>query len=173
MVKTIVAPTEPKEAAALRKSTERSFFLAGGTFLNAGRKPGELNFISLHRLGLKKIEEKDGALHTGAMVTLGELSDPPDLEKQGLGALRESCRAISRNIRNMATMGGTIAARYTRSDIAPVLLAAHASVVVMYAAGVEKTLPLEDYYEHREKGDSPLILEIIIPLPSPPPGAAW
>ncbi len=64
-------------------------------------------------------------------------------------------------------MGGTIAARYTRSDIAPVLLAAGASVVVMDAAGAENTLSFEEYNSQREKGDSPLILAIIIPLPHP------
>jgi len=167
MVKTIMAPVELHEAALLKSQEKRSFFLAGGTFLNAGRKPAELNFISLHRLGLDGVDMKDGALHTGAMVTLGTLSDPPDLETHGLGALRDSCRAITRNVRNMATMGGAIAALYSRSDIAPVLLAAGASVVVMDAEGSTEMLPMEGYYSRREQGSSPLILKIIIPLPSP------
>ncbi|MDQ7825496.1 MAG: FAD binding domain-containing protein [Candidatus Eremiobacteraeota bacterium] len=163
MVKSFFAPSQVEEAVTLKRDKAKSFFLAGGTLLNAGKRTGEVNFISLHKLALHHIEKREGALHIGAMATLQGIADSPLPAENGLGALSESCRALTKNIRNMATLGGAIASNYTRSDIIPVLLAAGARLAV--EGTDKKSLSLEEYIPLRASGNQALIREVIIPIP--------
>jgi len=165
MVKEFYAPTEIKEALSLKKSTRPSFYLGGGTLLNAGRKKSQAHVISLHRLALKGIEKQGEHLVAGAMVTLQELYESPLLAAHGLQALADSCLAVSRNIRSAATTGGSIASNYSRSDIIPVLLAAGASLVILEEEVSEHEITVEKYLEKRAEGYSPLIIRIRIPIP--------
>ncbi len=165
MVKEFFAPTDIKEALSLKKSTKPSFYLGGGTMLNAGRKKSQIHVISLHRLALKGIEKQGEHLVIGAMVTLQEMVESPLFNLNGLEALTDSCREISRNIRNVATVGGSIASNYSRSDIIPVLLVAGASLIIREGDESEEEIALQNYLSKREEGYSPLIIRIKIPLP--------
>jgi probable selenate reductase FAD-binding subunit len=164
MVKNFFAPSELKEALKLKKNTRNAFYLAGGTVLNAGKKKTEISVISLHKLDLAHISMKEGHLHIGAMTPLQELAESSAVKDAGLGELQESCRAISKVIRNMATLGGSIAANYSRSDIIPVLIAASARCLLLTPeADKETEIAVEEYLDLRSKGQSSLIREIKIP----------
>lgn len=165
MVKEFYAPTEIKEALSLKRSTKPSFYLGGGTLLNAGRKKSQTHVISLHRLALKGIEKQGEHLVIGAMVTLQEMVESPLFSAHRLEALTDSCRAVSRNIRNVATIGGSAASNYSRSDIIPVLIAAGASLFVREDDETEQEIAIEQYLSKRAEGYSPLIVRIRIPIP--------
>jgi probable selenate reductase FAD-binding subunit len=165
MVRDFFAPSELKEALALKKSTRNSFYLAGGTVLNAGRRKTEISVISLQKLDLAYIRKLDGCLQIGSMVTLQDIVDSSVVKEAGLGELQESCRAVSKGIRNLATIGGSIAANYSRSDVIPVLVAASARCIINTSdTGEGDEMALEDYLDLRARGQSPLIREIKIPV---------
>lgn len=163
MVKEFYAPTEIKEALLLKRCNKPSFYLGGGTLLNAGRKKSQTHVISLHRLALKGIEKHGEHLVTGAMVTFQEMVESPLFNAHKMNALTDSCRSVSRNIRNVATIGGCTASSYSRSDIIPVLLVAGASLVTI--EDDENEIAIEHYLSKRAEGFSPLILRIRIPIP--------
>ena len=119
---------------ALKLHAEGGIFLAGGTEINRGWPgdgglpgiPGgsfsaEEDLIYLEDLGLKGIRSEAGSIFIGACVTLQEIGDNTGLP----GWLRKAAGFLpSRNVRNMATLGGNIAAGRSNSVLLPGLLAA-------------------------------------------------
>ena len=98
--------------------------------------------IDLSGLGLDTIEETDEGFSIGAMVTLRQLELHPGLAAYTDGALRESVRHIvGVQLRNLATVGGSIYSRFGFSDVLTMFLALNASVE-LYKGGV---VPLAEY----------------------------
>ena len=98
--------------------------------------------IDLSGLGLDTIEETDEGLSIGAMVTLRQLELHPGLAAYTDGAVRESVRHIvGVQLRNLATVGGSIYSRFGFSDVLTMFLALNASVE-LYKGGV---VPLAEY----------------------------
>lgn len=166
MVKQFFAPQDVHEARNLKKNTRNSFFLAGGTLINRGVRGGEISLISLHGLGqLKSICRKKGDIHLGSMVTLAEISQSDLVGKQGMGELQRACRAISRNIRNMSTIGGCVASNDSHSDIIPSLVALNAHIDIDEDEHTAHVMPIEEYSAKRAGGYSHLIVGVRIPIP--------
>ena len=85
--------------------------------------------IDLSGLGLDTIEETDDGFSIGAMVTLRQLELNPGLAAYTDGAVRESVRHIvGVQLRNLATVGGSIYSRFGFSDVLTMFLALNASV---------------------------------------------
>ena len=85
--------------------------------------------IDLSGLGLYTIEETDAGFSIGAMVTLRQLETHPGLEAFTHGAVREALRHIvGVQLRNLATVGGSIYSRFGFSDVLTLFLALNASV---------------------------------------------
>ena len=98
--------------------------------------------IDLSGLGLDTIEETDEGFSIGAMVTLRQLELHPGLAAYTDGAVRESVRHIvGVQLRNLATVGGSIYSRFGFSDVLTMFLALNASVE-LYKGGV---VPLAEY----------------------------
>ena len=103
---------------------------------------------------LSEIEVTDMVFHFGAATTLTRLeeiflrkSDSADL---AFGVLQSAFLNIlwlfgSRQIRNRATIGGNLANASPIGDLAPILLALDAHLVLASAAG-ERRLPLADFF---------------------------
>ena len=84
--------------------------------------------IDLSGLGLDTIEETDEGFSIGAMVTLRQLELHPGLAAYTDGAVRESVRHIvGVQLRNLATVGGSIYSRFGFSDVLTMFLALNAS----------------------------------------------
>lgn len=164
MTKEFYAPETPEKALELKKNLKKSFFLGGGTIINAGKKPAGLNIISLHKLNLKYIRQEEKGIEVGAMTTVSELADSGALDGKALKELGESCRHLSKTIRNMATIGGSLGSLFSKSDIIPVLMVLNTSVNVLTETG-PAALPIEDYVMKRSKGAGYLIQSIFIPSP--------
>ena len=91
--------------------------------------------IDLSGLGLDTIEETDEGFSIGAMVTLRQLELHPGLAAYTDGAVRESVRHIvGVQLRNLATVGGSIYSRFGFSDVLTMFLALNASVELYKAA---------------------------------------
>lgn len=100
--------------------------------------------IDLSGLGLDTIEETDVGFSIGAMVTLRQLETHPGLEASTHGAVREALRHIvGVQLRNLATVGGSIYSRFGFSDVLTLFLAMDCSVE-LYKGGI---VPLREYAE--------------------------
>ncbi len=92
--------------------------------------------IDLSGLGLDAIEETGEGFSIGAMVTLRQLELHPGLNAYSGGAVREALRHIvGVQLRNCATVGGSIFGRFGFSDVLTLFLALDAQVE-LYKGGV-------------------------------------
>lgn len=114
--------------------------------------------IDLSGLGLDTIEETDDGFSIGAMVTLRQLELHPGLAAYTDGAVRESVRHIvGVQLRNLATVGGSIYSRFGFSDVLTMVLALNASVE-LYKGGV---VPLAEYA--RRPYDRDILVGVLVP----------
>ena len=98
--------------------------------------------IDLSGLGLDAIEETEDSFSIGAMVTLRQLEQHPGLAAYTHGAMREAVRHIvGVQLRNLATVGGSIYSRFGFSDVLTMFLAMDCDVE-LYKGGI---LPLQEY----------------------------
>ena len=132
--------------------------------------------IDISRLELRGVGEHDGALHIGPLTTWSELIDAEPLTRAGLEAIAECARGIGDlQVRNLGTIGGSVAHADPASDMPAVLLALAATVVIRSREG-ERTIPLDDLILGpftTTLGQQDLITEIIVPLPEPGTGSAY
>ena len=100
--------------------------------------------IDLSGLGLDTIEETEDSFSIGAMVTLRQLETHPGLEAFTHGAVREALRHIvGVQLRNTATVGGSIYGRFGFSDVLSAFLALD-SYVELTGAG---RVPLAEFVD--------------------------
>ncbi len=92
--------------------------------------------IDLSGLGLDSIDETEDAFLIGAMVTLRQLELHSGLDSYTDGAVRESVRHIvGVQLRNLATVGGSIYSRFGFSDVLTMFLAMDTQVE-LYKGGI-------------------------------------
>ncbi len=150
----------PKTVAEALELLDHGVPLAGGTEL-IPRRDEVSAVIDLQDLGLDMIELQDDILTIGAAVKLQAMVEK---EESLPSALRKACRLeASLNLRNMATLGGTVMTADGRSPMVAVLLAMDAKVILEPGS---KTLPLEELLDQRDQDDfRGLITEIKLKLP--------
>jgi putative selenate reductase FAD-binding subunit len=151
-------PNTVQEALSLKRKLQgKAVFLAGGTFVNSMEFPRQPeHVVSLEALGLDGIERAKSGLVLGARCTLQQLIEARQVPAPLKAAVSQ---VASRNIRNAATLGGHLACRLACSDLAPMLMALEARVVLA-GAGAARTIPVADYVASDKPG---LILRILIP----------
>ncbi|MCK5153499.1 MAG: FAD binding domain-containing protein [Spirochaetales bacterium] len=160
MIKEVFKPASFGEAVKLKGSDV--YYLSGGTQINwtpamderkLMGKPQIEKVVLLSGLLSKEIKKEGSAVFIGAGASLQNLIDDsliPDALKKAAGYI------ASRNIRNMATIGGNIAANRADSYVIPCLIALKADV----DTEDEGIMCVEKYV--REEKDS-LIKQIILP----------
>ncbi|HEY43007.1 MAG TPA: hypothetical protein G4O11_03395 [Anaerolineae bacterium] len=139
----------PKTVAEALELLDRGVPLAGGTELTP-RRDEVPAVVDLQELGLDYIELRDDIFVIGAAAKLQAMVENEELLPS---ALREACRLeASLNLRNMATLGGTIMSADGRSPVVTVLLAMEALVVLepgSEAVSLEELLEQRDQANHR------------------------
>ena len=86
--------------------------------------------IDLSGLGLDTIEETEDNFSIGAMVTLRQLEEHPGLAAYTRGAVKEALRHIvGVQLRNLATVGGSIYSRFGFSDVLTLFMAMDLSLI--------------------------------------------
>ena len=114
--------------------------------------------IDLSGLGLDTIEETDEGFSIGAMVTLRQLELHEGLAVYTEGAVRESVRHIvGVQLRNLATVGGSLYSRFGFSDVLTMFLALNASVE-LYKGG---RVPLAEYAVRPYDRD--ILVRVLVP----------
>ena len=114
--------------------------------------------IDLSGLGLDKIEETAEGFSIGAMVPLRQIELHEGLNAYTDGAVRESVRHIvGVQLRNLATVGGSIYSRFGFSDVLTLLLALDARVVLQGAG----ELSLEEFCARPPFRD--ILVRVIVP----------
>src|SRR5690554_4298963 len=110
-----------EEAYELNKS-KRNVIIGGSLWLRMGRK--KINTaIDLSALGLNKIEENVNSFKIGCMTSLRDIETHEGLNRCFNSVLKKSLKhIIGVQMRNLATIGGSIYSRFGFSDILTALL---------------------------------------------------
>ncbi len=162
MIEQFHRPKTVREALALKaRYRNRAAFLAGGTYVNSNESADPpAHCISLAALPLGRIKVEPARYTIGALCTLQQIADDHKLPE----ALKDAARqVVSRNVRNMATIGGHVALNPSYSDLLPLLVALDAKVGVA-ARGATKLVPIADFVARPTPG---LITGIVVPKPAP------
>jgi CO/xanthine dehydrogenase FAD-binding subunit len=132
--------------------------LGGGTVLN---RPSEDEFavVDVQSLGLDDIEEKGNNLQIGAAATLQALLNFPNRDPALIKVIRHEA---TYNVRQVATVAGTLVAADGRSPFSAVMLALGAQLTLQ--PGDENQSFGDLLPSRREKLKGRLITQIVIPL---------
>ncbi len=151
MIQEFIRPEGVQEAMELIAEDRQAAFFAGGTCINHARCPQEVSrAISLEALGLDHITCTDTTVSIGATVTLQQLIDSPLIPR----SLQQAAAGLySRNVRNMATIGGNIAAGWKHALLTPVLAALEAQLLT----GNGESIPILAY-----EGSSKLLITAVV-----------
>jgi carbon-monoxide dehydrogenase medium subunit len=163
----------------LAQHGEDAKVLAGGQSLIPLMKlrfaaPGRL--IDVNRIaGLDGIEERDGALHIGALVRHHQLA-ASDVIKERYPTIAIAAPMISDPIvRNLGTIGGSLAHADPSGDLGSVMIAMGATIVARSKDG-ERVIPAVEIAEgpfQSSLGPTELITEIRVPAPPPRAGGTY
>ena len=170
-VKEFCRPESAREVVELlTRHGDRAVIVGGGTFLHglfakSGTSHVEV-LVDLQRAGLSYIKASKGTLSLGATTTFRELAKCDQVRNlPELGAVRDALRYPPAQIRNMATVGGCIAAAYSLFDLPIALMSLDSSVKTLGPRG-SREIGLEnfflDYFEHTlEKNE--FLTDILLP----------
>ena len=143
------APHSVEEALNLLSSSEDAKILAGGHSLIPMMKtglaaPGTL--IDLGKTaGLSYVSEVDGGLAIGAMTTYSELADS-DAVASRAAVLGEAAASVAdAQVRNMGTIGGSLAHADPAGDLPAVAIALDAQLVATSSRG-DRVISADDFF---------------------------
>ena len=167
----LVEPATLQEALGLLDPDDASVRpIAGGTALMLMMKAGVFRptrLVSLRAVGeLCAIDAApDGKLKIGAMTPLAAVERSAAVRKHA-PVITRTLRTLSNiRVRNVATVGGSLAHADPHMDLPPVLIALGACVAVAGRSG-ERAIPVEElfagYFETVLKRDE-LITELVVP----------
>ena len=143
-----IRPNNLSEALDFLKAKgAESKILAGGTDIMVDLRSGALNtrhLLDVSRLDdLKKIEVIDGKLFIGAGVTIAELLESETIAFSAPALRKAADKFASKQIRNVATIGGNVAHCSPCGDTIPPLLIHQAQAVVANPQG-QRNLTIEE-----------------------------
>ena len=160
-----VAPASLDEAlAALRDGGEDAKLLAGGHSLLPLMKlrlAAPTLLVDLRKVGLTGVTRENGTARFGAMTR------HTDVATGGFGLASAAAATIAdQQVRNMGTIGGTLAHGDPASDMPAVLLATEGSVVARGASGEREIAAAELFEDYLTTSLAPdeIITEVRLPL---------
>lgn len=146
-------------AEAYELCRKRSSIVVGGMVWLKMTSLTKRVIVDLSGLGLDKIEETDEEFRIGCMCTLRQLETDQGLNQYFGGIFKECTRHIvGVQMRNCATVGGSVFGRFGFSDILTCLLALD-TYVELYKGGV---MPLKEFAARPLKRDDRDILVRVV-----------
>jgi len=146
--------------------------LAGGQSLIPAMKlrfAGPAHLIDINRIaGLDGIEERDGALRIGALVRHNRLAASDVVAARYPTIAAAAPQVADPLVRNLGTIGGSLAHADPAGDLGSVMLALDASVVLRSKGG-EREVPVKDLFVsvfETSAAPSELLTEVRVPQPS-------
>ena len=144
----------------LTRETPLTLPMGGGTVLNRP-SPEPVAAVDLQSLGLNAVERRGNLLGLGATLTLQALLDLDELSPVFGRVIRHEA---SYNLRQVATVAGSLVAACGRSPLATLLLAMDAMLTLVGLEG-EVEIGLGDLLPQREeKLRERLVTKIVLPL---------
>lgn len=121
-IKEYIAADSIENAYNLLIANQKNHLIAGGAWIKISLKNVD-SLIGLENLGLDYIKETNDFFEIGAMSSLRDLEVNAGIKSLGSGILSEAISNImGLNIRNLATIGGSVMGRFAFSDLFAVLL---------------------------------------------------
>ncbi|MBQ7568326.1 FAD binding domain-containing protein [bacterium] len=151
----------------MKAQIPRSAFLGGGTSINSlswekrvnsGRSQAYEALIDVSALDLGTVEKRDGFIRIGANLRFQDVFEHPlcpELLRAGFKQI------VNRNVRNMATVAGSIAMKSPCSNVIAALMTLHAEVETADANGRRERVSLESFVNTSSEGL--LITAVYIP----------
>ena len=142
--------TVEETVSLLQQFGEGAVLVAGGTFVHGlevrGLLEGVTALVDIQRLGLRGIRREGGLLLLGATTTLSDLQAADFVRSDAaFGAVRDALTYPPRQIRNVGTVGGSVAASAPLYDLPAALLALGGSVRSLGPKG-PRELPLDGFF---------------------------
>lgn len=154
-------PNTLEEALSLlARSDVKTLPLGGGTRLN---QPSQERFavVDLQTLGLNMLERRGNTWALGAMLTLQALLESPGISPALEVAIRQEA---SYNLRQVATLAGTLVSADGRSPFATILLALDALLELKSVATPSEWISLGDFLPVRaQRLSGRLITNVTLP----------
>jgi len=153
--------------------------LAGGTDIVVDLRRGAVQAGHLVSLGaleeMRGIRVSEGELKIGALTTPARI-ETSEAVRDHRPELLDSVGAFGTpQVRHRATVGGSLCTAASCGDLAPLLMALDARVVIA-GPGERRELPLREFFtEHRRTVLEPgtLVVEVVVPVRRPNEGAAY
>ena len=158
-----VRPDELDMALSLIKEKGRSArVIGGGIDLVRSSSPDIETLVDLCQLSLSYVRRTDKGIAIGATTTLTEILEAPALKNYLQGVVAEMLRQVGApSLRNLASMGGTLASAHPWSDVITLFVALGAQVTLYN--GVTRMVPLSDLYASRALLSPAIITEVLLP----------
>ncbi|MDT8336625.1 MAG: FAD binding domain-containing protein, partial [Candidatus Izemoplasmatales bacterium] len=135
-IKEYIAPKTISEAYSLLSESRSNKIIAGGAWTKISFKRVD-KLISLDNLALDYIKENNDNYVIGAMTTLRAIETHEGLKHLASGILSQAIGSVMGiNIRNIATIGGSIMGKFAFSDLLGVLLVMDAKLMFFKAGEV-------------------------------------
>lgn len=172
-------PASFKEALAALAADGTSTVIAGGTDLLV-----DIKFRDFHPAGLvninaldelRYVREAPDGLRIGALTSVEALAGSPVVAER-FTAIADAARTFaSLQVRNLATIGGSLGRATPAGDLLPPLLCLDATVVLA-RDGSERVVPLPGFFlgprrTVLEQGE--LVREVVVPVPPPRSGSSY
>jgi len=158
-----VRPDELDMALSLVKKKGRSArVIGGGIDLVRSSSPDIETLVDLSQLSLSYVRRTDKGIAIGATTTLTEILEAPALKNYLQGVVAEMLHQVGAPpLRNLASMGGTLASAHPWSDVITLFVALGAQVTLYN--GVTRMVPLSDLYASRALLSPAIITEVLLP----------
>jgi len=172
-LKQYLRPTSLEEAlTSLREGGKGARVIGGGIELVLFSPPDVTTLIDLSELSLSYIKENEAGLAIGATTTLtqiiGHQTVAQYLDGVIVGMLHQVASPL---LRNLATIGGSLASANPWSDVIPLFLALDAKVTLF--DGKYRSIPLSDLYPTRSHLSGSILTEVLLPVPAPRTAASF
>jgi carbon-monoxide dehydrogenase medium subunit len=171
--------TLPEALTLLHDLGEEARVMAGGTALVIMLKQRLVMpeyLISLQKLpSLDYIEAANGEIRLGALTTHRTVEQSPVVRARIPSLAETYAHVATLRIRNVATVGGTLAHADPNQDPPVILMALDAQVQLTSTAGSRQVAIGEfftDYYETVRQPDE-LVTEVVVPVPKPHSGSVY
>ncbi len=136
-----------------------TLYVSGGLLIASLKSSRLERLVDLKSLGMEEIEDGE-RVKVGANVKLSAFMTNPLLSNLNHGFFKEMMREVgSTQIRNMATVGGSVAFRLGWSDVITALLMSKSTVE--FYNGQLNEMPLESYLEEKRKKE--IVTAVYIP----------
>lgn len=137
--------------------------LGGGTHLIPSGDPSVEAVVDLSRLGLSYVRSELEQVRVGAMTSLQQVADAPQMADLTGGLIGQVVRLVAaRNLRGQATVGGMLAGGGPEHPLLVLLLALDASLTIW--APEERRVGLDAFLSYRQRllHEGALITELTV-----------